>query len=222
MDPNAKAWDLVVEYFQNDRRTSKDVYPSEWFFLKTLLKENVSILDIGCAHGGFANIVSEHLKTFTYTGVDISAEMLKRAKENHPKHQFFHVREASLEALGSTTYDVVLCLGILHLNERWRELLANAWKVTQGSLLIDLRETSGESIEDKSRSYFKMDFGGKDSNDQIRLPYNILNSAKALKVIEETCTGANKLFEYGYKHPVRNSANTPLTEVMMKTYCIKR
>ena len=48
MSNNAESWNQpnVVSFFDNHRTTKSDVYPSEWFFLKDRLQENMSILDI--------------------------------------------------------------------------------------------------------------------------------------------------------------------------------
>ncbi len=71
---NAKAWghQSILDFFKNHRKTTEQVYASEWVFLEKKLKEGVSILDIGCAQGGFANIFAEQLKDFKYTGIDIN------------------------------------------------------------------------------------------------------------------------------------------------------
>lgn len=223
MQPNARAWSLpsVIDFFEGHRATTSEVYPSEWFFLKDLLREGMSVLDIGCAQGGFSAIVGEHLKTFTYTGVDISPAMVERARAKYPAHRFERVGEDDLSPLGGESFDLVLCLGILHLNERWRGMVSEAWKHTRGALLLDLRETSGASLEDKAASYFKMDFNG-DSGSELTLPYNVINAGDALRTLEKLCGGSFAFAEFGYRHPVRGSAVSPVTEVLMKTYCIKR
>jgi 2-polyprenyl-3-methyl-5-hydroxy-6-metoxy-1,4-benzoquinol methylase len=69
-----------MDFFETRRASSDDVYPSEWFFLGERIREGISILDIGCAQGGFAAVIGEHLGTFSYTGVDISSEMVSQGK----------------------------------------------------------------------------------------------------------------------------------------------
>ncbi len=48
---------VVVEYCESHRLSMQHVYPSEWHYLKELLRRGMSILDIGCALGGFAGIL---------------------------------------------------------------------------------------------------------------------------------------------------------------------
>ena len=80
---NAAAWGLpgVLDFFSRHRTTSEDVYPSEWLFLKDRLRDGMSVLDVGCAQGGFASVLDEHLGDFSYTGLDINSEMIALARE---------------------------------------------------------------------------------------------------------------------------------------------
>lgn len=222
---NAAAWGLprVLDFFDSRRASTEEVYPSEWFFLKDHINEGVSVLDIGCAQGGFARVLGEHLARFSYTGVDINADMIARARDRHPGHTFHHVPEGDYAVLGNTRFDLVLVLGILHLHESWRDTVAAAWQYTGGCLILDLRETDGPSIEDKSVSYMKMDFhGGGDEHSAMTLPYNIINAGEALGTVTGLCEGAARISHYGYLHPVSSAAVCPVDRVMATTYCIER
>jgi len=211
----------VPEFYEQHRLTTSDVYPAEWFFLEKILAEGMSILDIGCAVGGFASIFAEHLKDFTYTGLDISPEMIRRAKERNRQHEFHVIEEGDLSPVKGRRFDLVLSLGILHLSPGWRELIADAWQRVGKFLLLDLRETNGPTIEDAARSYFKMDIY-TNREGESRLPYNLINSAEAWKTVTDRCSGFTKLRHYGYVGPVSRSAVTPVGEVMMNTYCIEK
>jgi 2-polyprenyl-3-methyl-5-hydroxy-6-metoxy-1,4-benzoquinol methylase len=221
---NANAWGLlgVLEYFKHERKTSDQVYGSEWFFLKDRLKEGISVLDVGCAQGGFASILGEHIEDFSYTGIDINAHMIDLARDNHKQAEFHLVEEGDMSVLGDRTFDLVLLLGILHLHERWRDTLTAAWNHTGGSLLADLREVPGPTVEDKTASYFQMNFGGDDTADNVILPYNLINAGEALAAVETICADASNLSHYGYRHPVSSSAVTPINNVMTNVYCMER
>jgi SAM-dependent methyltransferase len=222
---NADAWGLpgVLDFFTRRRATTDEVYASEWLFLKDRLTEGVSVLDVGCAQGGFASILGEHLDTFAYTGVDINAEMIARARDRHPGHTFHHVEEGTFELPATAKFDLVLVLGILHLHESWRETLTRAWAHTCGTLIFDIREKAGPTLEDKSRSYFKMDFNSDDaSHAETTLPYIIVNSGEALACTLECCPDASHVQRYGYQHPTSDSAVTSVENVMASVYCIER
>jgi len=223
---DAQSWGLpgVLDYFEHQRRSPSDVYPSESLFLDALLTEGLSILDVGCAMGGFAGIIGKKLQSFNYTGIDINPAMIARARERNPEREFLQVGETDFAALGERHFDLVLCLGILHLNERWEELIAASWARAARYLLLDLRETHLPTLVDRSVSYFKMDFGSAAdvAHAQTTLPYNIINSGDALRILQERCTGNGRITRYGYTHAIAGSAVSPIQEVMMSTYCIER
>lgn len=222
---NAIAWGLpgVVKFFDTRRATTDEVYSSEWLFLKDRLIDGVSVLDVGCAQGGFATVLSEHLTDFSYTGLDINSEMITRARQRHPIHTFHHIKEGAFGLAPEEKFDLVLVLGILHLHENWRTTLARAWVHTEHSLIFDLRETDKQSVEDKTQSYFRMDFNTIDQqHTATTLPYNIINSSEALSIVRKVCPDAEKLQRYGYQHPPSSSAMTPLSDILASVYCVER
>lgn len=226
-DPNdnAAAWGLpaVLDFFSRERATTGSLYPSEWFFIRDRLKEGISVLDVGCAQGGFATVLAENLKRFAYTGVDVNPTMIETARARHPNHRFLQVREGEFSALGDDRFDLVVVLGILHLHETWRKTIAAAWARTAGTLILDLRETDGATIEDKAVSYFRMDFNGGDAaHSETLLPYIVVNTAEALATVQRNCPDARGLARYGYRHPVSSAARCPLGEVMASAYRIDR
>lgn len=225
-DLQSQAWgyDSVVDFFKGHRNTVASVYPSEWVFLGNLLKEGMSLLDIGCALGGFCSVAEEKLKSFEYVGVDASPKMVAEAKRLHPAREFHTATESSMDVLHGRKFDLVLCLGILHLNHNWRKLIECSWNHTGSHLLIDLRETDQETVEDTERSYFLMNFNSNNEAPEAstRLPYNVVNSAEALGAVKSLTPGRSKLYEYGYLHAVGSNTVIPFEEVMMKTYLISK
>ena len=223
MSNNAESWNQpnVVSFFDNHRATTSDVYPSEWFFFKDQLRENMTILDIGCAQGGFAGIIGEHLSKFSYTGVDISREMITKASAKFPQHVFYHVNENDYSAI-SGKYDMTLVLGILHLHETWRDTIKTAWKHTKSVLILDLRETFEKTIEDKKKSYFAMNINGSNSDYSEVLPYNVVNAGDALKTIVSICSGLEKVSHFGYLQDPSNTVVTPINKIFANVYLIQK
>lgn len=222
---NQTTWGLpgVLDFFAERRGTGSEVYPSEWFFLKDRLREGVSVLDVGCAQGGFAQVIGERVNIFRYVGADVNVEMVARAKARLPQHTFVHVREGDFSALGNEQFDLVLVLGILHLHETWRDTLAAAWARTKGAMIFDLREWDGMTVTDKTKSYMTMDFHRTDADHQVaRLPYILLNAAEAMQAVRRICAGAQRISQYGYLHAPSGTAVTPAEQVMMNTWCVER
>jgi 2-polyprenyl-3-methyl-5-hydroxy-6-metoxy-1,4-benzoquinol methylase len=223
MSNNAESWSQskVVSFFDKNRSRTADVYPSEWFFLKEKLKEGVSILDIGCAQGGFAGMIAEHIDSFSYTGVDISGEMIAKAKVKYPQHTFHEVKENDYSKIIGM-YDLTLVLGILHLHESWRDTIQIAWEHTKSSLIIDLREIFENTIEDKNKSYFTMDINGNNEDYSEVLPYNLINSGDSLKIINSICKGAEKISYYGYSQDPAKTAVTPTNKIFASVYMVQK
>lgn len=222
---NADAWGLpgVLNYFETERTTTNHVYASEWFFLKDKITEGMSVLDIGCAQGGFAAVLAEHLDDFSYTGLDINPDMIAGARTKHPAAKFHVMDEGDFSVLQSQTFDLVLVLGILHLHESWRDTLTAAWQHAAGALIFDLREIGGPTIEDKERSFFRMNFGGGGgAHDEMTLPYNLINSGEALETVSSLGAEAQKISHYGYIHGVSGSAHCPVENVLFNTWCLER
>lgn len=220
--PVKTPWDAAgwTHFYESHRSKTEDIYPSEWLFLKDILREDVSVLDIGCAVGGLASVLSEHLERFQYVGVDISTPMIDRAKEKHPEHAFHAIEEADLSVLQDRKFDLVVCLGVLHLSRKWRQLIAAAWGHVEGCLLLDLRETSGPSVENEKLSYYRVD--QFESNVELRLPYNVINCAESLATLLEICPGAAGLSHYGYLASPSSGTVTPVQHMLMNTYRIDR
>ena len=225
MHSNSEAWNQsnVVKFFDDNRVTTEDVYSSEWFFLKNHLRERMTVLDIGCAQGGFAGIIEENLDEFAYTGLDISEEMISKAKLKHPKQTFYHVNENDYSIFeNNTKFDVVLVLGILHLHETWRDTIKEAWGLTSSTLILDLRETFEQTIEDKTRSYFAMDINGNNNDYYGVLPYNVINAGEALETISSICSEATKISHFGYSQKPSSTTITPVDNIFANVYCIER
>ncbi len=222
---NAGAWGTagIMKYLSENRTTTKHVYESEWHFLKGLMKEEMSILYVGCAQGGFVNIFREHLDSFSYTGIDINEDMIRQARDQYPAQTFHHAWEGDFSAVAGQRYDLVLVLGILHLHETWRETLAAAWQCTGQDILFDLRETKQETLQDKKLSYFRPPvYDGTDVSDAPTLPYSVINESEANSIILDICGAAAKTDKYGYTHPVSAFASCPYEKVIMRTWKVSR
>jgi ubiquinone/menaquinone biosynthesis C-methylase UbiE len=79
-----------------------------------------SVLDVGCGTGLLATALGD---SFTYTGIDISENMLKKAKERG-----YNVRQGDALTLlkneKSGSFDHVVCIGALY----WMPNAIDAWK----------------------------------------------------------------------------------------------
>lgn len=213
--------DNAVRYYSSHRRIPEDLYRSEKYFLSSILHPGASILDIGCAAGGFYSIFRSIEPSVSYTGVDISEEMIVKAREQNPGVKF-HVSKGSSLPFGDTSFDIVFCSGTLHMAPDWREIIREAWRVTKDKFLFDLRMTeSVPTIEDISRSYEKIAFFGEWDGKSI-VPYIIVNAGDFASVIRSLQPRPRLIKVYGYFHTVSPMTHTPERNVCMTMCCIGR
>ena len=105
--------------------------------------------------------------------------MINIAKSKFPKSKFMLVNKKGLYKI-KRKYDVVIILGILHLNKKWEKILKFARQLSKKYILFDLRVSDYPSIENINKSYLKYD-----KKLPIKLPYNILNESILIKKIDK-------------------------------------
>jgi SAM-dependent methyltransferase len=92
------------------------------------LQSGMRILDVGCGLGDFYTFLKTRGIKVDYTGVDISPEMIERARGLH-LDATFHQQDLLREPLPST-FDYVFCSGTLNLrlpnHEQWIEAMLTA------------------------------------------------------------------------------------------------
>ena len=133
----------LVEYYEDHRTTPEELYPSERRFLPWLATEARSVLDVGCAAGGFADIWRHWGPELRYTGVDVSEPLVHAARRLHPDDVFEVADCAEGLPFGDRQFDVVQALGWLHWEPRFDDAIAEMWRVTSGRLFFDVRLRPG-------------------------------------------------------------------------------
>jgi len=191
-----------LDFFSHERQSPEDLYASERIFLPDAVKRAGSVLDVGCACGGFSAIMESFNEKINYTGIDIVPEMLARAGARHEGAAFAAAAGHQLP-FASQSFDLVHCSGATHLNSHYRELISEMWRVTRHQLLFDLRLTEGPSME----GTFRIDFD--DSNSGGLLPYFVLNINEMHDLINALPSGPDHISLNGYHHPASSNATLP-------------
>jgi SAM-dependent methyltransferase len=133
----------LLEYYTDHRDEPGELYPSERRFLPWLARESGSVLDVGCAAGGFAPIFRHWNPDIAYTGVDVSESLLRAARRLHPDAAFELADCAEGLPFADRSFDAVQALGWLHWEPRFEDALAEMWRVTAGRLFFDVRLHAG-------------------------------------------------------------------------------
>jgi len=217
------AWskENAVKFYSSHRNSLDEVYKSEKYFLSEILEPKCSVLDLGCAAGGFYNIFKKMESTLSYTGVDISPDMIKKAQLLNPDVPFY-VSKGSELLFNDRSFDVVFCSGALHMTFDWRDVLKEGWRVTKKYFVFDVRLTENvPTIEDIDISYEKIAFFDEWDGSTI-VPYIILNVRDFLQSLQKFNPAPALQKFYGYYHPVSDMTISPERQVCMTMCCLAK
>lgn len=121
--------------------------------------EGKSILDAACGPGKYAEILLA--KGAEVTGVDISAEMIKLARQrNKDKGKFFtHDLSLPMNMFADESFHIVLCALALHYIEDWTLTIREFHRVLKpdGLLVISIEHPFFEYNYFKSEKYFDVE-----------------------------------------------------------------
>lgn len=130
--------DLIAFYSQHRGRPD-DLYPSERRFLPWLARHASSVLDTGCAAGGFSQIWRQYHPGIAYTGVDISLSLVSTARALHPEVRFLHGDVTKGLALPNRYATVVQALGWLNWEPGYVRAMRELWRLVDRYLFFDVR-----------------------------------------------------------------------------------
>lgn len=139
VNKNYAAWGLEnsVQFYAGERNKVGDLYPSEAAFLPPIVPRVSSVLDIGCATGGFFQIFKELNPKVSYVGVDISKEMVEVAKSHYPAGDF-RVSDGNLLDFPDRSFDLVHCTGMLNHCPDFGDYFKEMNRVARRFVILDL------------------------------------------------------------------------------------
>jgi len=159
----------IIKYISENRKNYNDLYLGEKILLNEYFKKGCSVLDVGCAQGGFVNILSQIEKKFSYLGIDYNEEMLAIAKKKQPNYKFINIKKNNFSKYINQKFDLVIIFGILHLNKDWKKIIKEGYKLTKKYLIFDLRESNK-----KISKNIYLNLG----NSKKKIPYNVIETKK--------------------------------------------
>ena len=133
----------LVDFFAGNRNRPEHLYPSEARFLPELSAGSESVLDVGCAAGGFVEIWRAYNSRIRYVGVDVSAALVDAARRLHPAETFVVGDAATGIDLQDGVAEVVSALGWLHWEPRYAAALPELWRLAARQLFFDVRLHTG-------------------------------------------------------------------------------
>ena len=101
-----------------------------------LQSRSLSVLDIGCGTGAFVAGLAERYPNWSYTGVDLSENMLKRARKKHPSFHFVKASAEDLSSFEDSSFDIVITLSSLHFWDNPAMGLREAKRVSKKYVIV--------------------------------------------------------------------------------------
>lgn len=129
----------LVDFYSAHRNAPEALYASERRFLPWLARQAQSVLDVGCAAGGFSNIWRHYGRDLAYTGVDVSAPLIEVARRAYPDLRFLQGDCIDGLPLPDRAATVVAMLGVLVWIPQYREAMRELWRLTDRYLFLDHR-----------------------------------------------------------------------------------
>ncbi len=193
-------YDSVADLY-NQAYTDIRVRKDEWAWLSERLAESPAgrVLDIGCGNGALLNALAPSIETGH--GVDLSPEMLKRARQNNREHShllFSQISGPSLPCEDGSIDTVISLLSYRYLD--WDPMMAEIHRVLApgGRIYIidmvactpsvrEMRTVLSQKLSERVRSYKNNRFRGNlvrlvaDKNWKKMLSFNPIRSEHEMR-----------------------------------------
>ena len=215
----AKEWSnqSAIDYYSENRHEISDLYPSETIFLPRVLFPGAKVLDVGCASGGFFNIMRSYEAHIEYTGVDLSERAVELAKERYPEATFI-VTEGFELVFANNTFDVVHCTSVFNNEPNYQAMLQEMYRVSNRFVLMDIRLLKG--IGRQAESVYNIQFNSEGV--EAKVPYVINDADEVANFVLQLDPKPKALRGTGYFHQVAKEAETPHDEVCMSLFLIQK
>jgi len=207
----------LVEFFSHGRCRPEDLYPSERRFLPWLAARTGSVLDAGCAAGGFADIWRHFEPTVRYVGTDVSPPLVEAARRLRPEHRFDVADTVDGLPFSDRSFDTVQALGWLHWETRYEQALVELWRVAADRLFFDvrLRPSGSGTMVGEQRLAYAGEWDG-----ETRTPYVALDMDEFLGLVAGLRVG--RVLGYGYEGPLDGSVVGVPDPVCFATFVLER
>ena len=219
---NVKAWSQpsAIDYYSKHRHEVSDLYPSERVFLPRVLFPGIKVLDVGCASGGFFNIMRALEPTIDYTGIDIAEPAVDLARRTYQEARF-EVADGVTIPFDDGTFDLVHCTSVLVIEPRYQEVWKEMYRVTSRFVLADMRllkDIEGQGgLQD---SHYRIQFDGQEQ--EAVVPYVVSDADEVISFLLDLEPRPRALRGTGYFHEVSEMADTCYSRVCMSILLVEK
>ena len=150
MNYSAKFWNKIAEGYSRQPIADEAAYQKKLQVTQEYFKPEMEVLEFGCGTGGTAIIHAPYVKHLR--AIDFSSEMIKIAKAKAEAKNINNVtfERLTIEELTvpDESFDVVLGLGILHLLDNKKEVIAKVYKMLKpGGVFITSTACLGDTMK---------------------------------------------------------------------------
>ena len=219
---NAKAWSQpsAIDYYSKHRREVSDLYPSERVFLPRVLFPGIKVLDVGCASGGFFNIMRALEPTIDYTGIDIAEPAVDLARRTYQEARF-EVADGVTIPFDDGTFDLIHCTSVLVIEPRYQEVWKEMYRVTSRFVLADMRLLKDiEGQGGRQDSHYRIQFDGQEQ--EAVVPYVVSDADEVISFLLDLEPRPRALRGTGYFHEVSEMADTCYSQVCMSILLVEK
>lgn len=217
----------LVKFYSKHRKKWNEFYPSERRVLEKVYKDTGNfgdVLDVGCACGGLGFALSARFNIRSYTGIDINRESIRwaqKAKELSISSRFVH--GDIIKPCLSGNFDTVVSFSCADWNIETDKIIKSCWKKVKagGYLIISLRLTPGNGINDIRKSHQYINFSGKENKPEIA-NYVVFNFKEALKTFKKLSLSPALIGAYGYWGKPSPTAATPFKKLIFAVFYIRK
>lgn len=107
-----KNYSEIAEQYSETRKKHLSPLWDELVKIVAEIKDGDKILDVGCGNGRLLDFLKD--KKIEYLGVDASENLIKCARELHPKNEFVVNDILELSSLPKLNFDFVFSIALLH------------------------------------------------------------------------------------------------------------
>tara|TARA_Y100000758_G_scaffold181261_1_gene128977 strand:- start:2703 stop:3458 length:756 start_codon:yes stop_codon:yes gene_type:complete len=218
----AKEWSnpSAIDYYSQNRHEISDLYPSEKVFLPRVLFPGAKVLDVGCASGGFFNVMRSYEPNIEYTGIDLSEQAVGLAIERYPDARFIVTAGFGLP-FEDNSFEVVHCTSVFNNEPNYQEMLREMYRVSNRFVLVDIRLLKG--LGKQRESVYNIQFNGQEI--EATVPYVVNDADEVANFILQLEPKPKALRGTGYFHQVAKEAaeaDTPNEDVCMTVLLLQK
>lgn len=192
--------DINTQSYIDNRHKEEDFFRSELYFLKCIVPQVYTILDIGSACGGFFNVCQSWNPEIKYTGLEMNANSVEIANKKYgsdQRAQFIlgQFPESKIEGV-IPPYDLVNIFEIIFFNQNWMEWIdAIVMKTAKYATFTNRVRLKGSTVMDPNLSYALYV-----RSDQI-IPYFVFNIYEFINYLKHPKHGLKQISIFGYPMP---------------------